>query len=139
MRVLRVGKPIPLQVELHDIAVDALRAVQEACKVGRPIGDLYRSFAESVRRSGYRFGNDKGLSYSVGYSLGATFAPNWMDYPLLYADNTTLIEANMVFFMHMGLRDDARGFAVTPGETIIVGENGVERLSKDSLAFRINA
>jgi len=139
MRVLRVGKPIPLQVELHNIAVDALRAVQEACKVGRPIGDLYRTFEESVRRSGYLFGNDKGLSYSVGYSLGATFAPNWMDYPLLYADNATLIEANMVFFMHIGLRDDARGFAVTPGETIIVRENGVERLSKDSLEFRINA
>jgi Xaa-Pro dipeptidase len=85
------------------------------------------------------FGNDKGLSHSIGYSLGATFAPNWMDYPLLYADNTILLEPNMVFFMHIGLRDDARGFAVTPGETIIVRENGIERLSGDSLAFQVNA
>ena len=75
----------------------------------------------------------------MGYSLGATFAPNWMDYPLIYGDNTALVEANMVFFMHIGLRDDARGFAVAPGETIVVRENGVERLSRDSLAFRVNA
>jgi Xaa-Pro dipeptidase len=138
MRVLRVGKPIPLQRELHNIAVEALRAVQAACRAGRPIGDLYRAFAEFIGKSGYLFGNDKGLSHSIGYSLGATFAPNWMDYPLLYADNSALLEPNMVFFMHIGLRDDARGFAVTPGETIIVRENGVERLSKDALEFRIN-
>ncbi|HYC13499.1 MAG TPA: Xaa-Pro peptidase family protein [Stellaceae bacterium] len=138
MRVLRVGKPIPMQVELHDIGVEALRAAQAACRIGRPIGDLYRAFAATVAKSGYKFGNDRGLSYSMGYSLGATFAPNWMDYPLLHGDNSTLVEANMVFFMHIGLRDDARGFAVAPGETIIVREDGVERLSKDSLAFRIN-
>jgi Xaa-Pro dipeptidase len=139
MRVLRVGRPVPMQVDLHNIGVDALRACQAACKVGRPLGDIYRAFAETVTRSGYEFASENALPYSVGYSLGATFAPNWMDYPLLYADNTTLIEPNMVFFMHMSLRDDARGFAVTPGETIIVRENGVERLSRDSLAFRINA
>jgi Xaa-Pro dipeptidase len=139
MRVMRVGEPIPLQIDLHNIGVDALRAAQAACRVGRPIGDLYRAFAAAVAKSGYKFSNDRGLSYSMGYSLGATFAPNWMDYPLIYGDNTALVEANMVFFMHIGLRDDARGFAVAPGETIVVRENGVERLSRDSLAFRVNA
>ena len=139
MRVLRVGKPIPLQVRLHDIAVDALRAGQAACKVGRPIGDIYRAVAATVTASGYEFAGGNALAFSVGYSLGATFAPNWMDYPLISADNGTLIAANMVFFMHISLRDDARGFAVSPGETVIVGESGVERLSRDSLAFRVNA
>jgi Xaa-Pro dipeptidase len=41
MRVLRVGKPIPQQTELHNIAVDALRAAQATCRPGRPIGELY--------------------------------------------------------------------------------------------------
>lgn len=139
MRVLRVGRPIPRQVELHKIAVEALHRGQDACKVGRPMGDIYRAFADIVRKSGYAFANGIDLPYSIGYSLGATFAPNWMDYPLLYGDNTMPIEPSMVFFMHIGLRDDGRGFAVTPGETIVVKENGVERLSSDLLAFRVNS
>jgi len=139
MRVLRVGKPIPLQIRLHEIGVEALRAGQAACKPGRPIGEIYRAVGRSVAASGYEFAGENALAHSVGYSLGATFAPNWMDYPLIYADNGTLIEANMVLFMHIGLRDDARGFAVSPGETVIVSKAGIERLSKDSLAFRVNA
>jgi len=58
MRVMRVGKPIPLQVRLHEIAVTALRAAQGACRVGRPIGDMYRAVAETVAKSGYEFAGE---------------------------------------------------------------------------------
>jgi Xaa-Pro dipeptidase len=139
MRVIRVGKPISKQIELHNLGVVALQACQAACKVGNPIGDIYRAFDRTVRSSRYEFGKkrDLGRPFSIGYSLGPTFAPNWMDYPLLYGDNSMLIQENMVFFMHMTLRDDERGFNAVPGETVIVKKDGVERVSSRSLEFMI--
>lgn len=139
MRVIRVGKPIPMQIELHNIAVTALKSCQAACKVGRPIGEIFQAFDKVMKESNYPFGSSKDLGrpFSIGYSLGNTFAPNWMDYPLLYGDNPILIEENMVFFMHLSLRDDERGFNAVPGETIIVKKNGPERLSKQSLEFKV--
>lgn len=138
-RVIRVGKPIPQQIELHKLGVEALLASQDACKVGQPLGNIFKAFERTVRNSTYPFGGakDLGRAFSTGYSLGTTFAPNWMDYPLLYGDNSILIEENMVFFIHSVLRDDERGFNAIPGETIVVKRNGVERLSRHSLDLKI--
>ena len=44
---------------------------------------------------------------ACGYSLGATFSPNWMDVPMIYADNPYIIESGNVFFMHMILMDSS--------------------------------
>ena len=109
--------------------------------MGRPIGDIFQAFERAVRNSNYKFGGkrDLGRPFSIGYSLGATFAPNWMYYPLLYGDNPLPIEENMVFFMHMTLRDDERGFNAVPGETVIVTKTSVERVSKRSLEFVIKS
>ena len=35
---------------------------------------------------------------ATGYSLGTTFAPNWMDWPMFYHANPVIAEENMVFF-----------------------------------------
>jgi|SRR5665213_1439961 len=141
MRVMRVGKPVQKQLDLHKVGVEALRNCQAACKIGNPLGDIYRAFDKTIEQSGYDFasGRDLALPFSIGYCLGATFAPNWMDYPLLYGDNSILVASGMVFFMHMTLRDDGRGFCAVPGETIIVTEAGPERVSRASLDFRVNA
>lgn len=140
MRTMRVGKPNPTQKKLHDIGVEALRACQlAACRIGEPIGSIYQAFVKVVTGSGYDFkdGAEAACGYSVGYALGSTFAPNWMDWPLLYRDNPLPIEENMVFFMHMTLRDDVRGFNCAPGETMIVKKSGPERVSKASLEFKV--
>jgi Xaa-Pro dipeptidase len=139
MRVIRVGKPPQEQIDLYKIGVEAVQACQEACKVGRPMGDIFQAFDRVVRTSRYQFGGKKDLGrpFSIGYSLGATFAPNWMDYPLLYGDNSNIIQENMVFFMHAILRDDERGFNAVPGETIVAKKGGVEKLSKQPLDFKI--
>ena len=67
---------------------------------------------------------------ACGYSLGATFAPSWMDWPMLYENNPVIIQKNHVFFMHMILMHSETQTAMNPGETYIVSENGCERLGK---------
>jgi Xaa-Pro dipeptidase len=70
---------------------------------------------------------------ACGYSLGSTFSPNWMDWPMLYTGNPYKIVPGNVFFMHMILMDSDSNLAMNLGETYLVTENGSERLGKQKL------
>ena len=72
---------------------------------------------------------------ACGYSLGTTYAPNWMDWPMLFKDNPIIAAPGMVFFIHMIIFDDNTGLAATLGRTSLVTEKGSEALSKASLEF----
>ena len=72
---------------------------------------------------------------ATGYSLGATFAPNWMDWPLLYHGNPVEAAPGMVVFVHIIIFDAANGLAMTHGRTYEVTEAGARSLSKASLDF----
>jgi len=67
------------------------------------------------------------------YSLGATFAPNWMDWPMFYHGNPIEAAPGMVFFIHIIVFDENQGLAMTLGETQLVTESGCEPLSQRSL------
>ena len=56
-------------------------------------------------------------SPACGYSLGTTFSPNWMDWPMLFSGNPVLAEPGMVFFLHCVVADSGRGVAMSLGRT----------------------
>ncbi|MDG2284351.1 MAG: aminopeptidase P family protein, partial [Alphaproteobacteria bacterium] len=85
--------------------------------------------AEVMDRRGYNHARMN----ACGYSLGAVFAPIWMDMPMLYNGNPVIAAPGMVFFLHMIMMDSDKGLAMAPGETILVTEQGNERLSAASL------
>jgi Xaa-Pro dipeptidase len=66
---------------------------------------------------------------ATGYSMGTTFSPNWMDWPMFYHGNQVIAEKNMVFFLHMILMDSESGIAMCFGHTVLVTDSGCERLS----------
>ncbi len=70
---------------------------------------------------------------ACGYSLGAVYAPSWMDWPMFYEGNSVEVGPGMVFFLHMILMDSEHGAAMCLGRTSIVGERGTEPLSKAPL------
>jgi len=78
-------------------------------------------------------GFNKSRMNACGYSLGSTFAPNWMDWPMLYTGNPYIIQPGNVFFMHMILMDSVNELAMNLGETYLVTENGNKRLGKQKL------
>ena len=67
------------------------------------------------------------------YSLGETFSPNWMDWPMFYRVNTVIVEKNMVFFLHIILMDSNSGKAMCFGNTVLVTDSGCECLSPHPL------
>ena len=78
-------------------------------------------------------GYNKSRMNACGYSLGSTFSPNWMDWPMLYTGNPYIIKPGNIFFMHMILMDSDNNLAMNLGETYLVTENGNERLGKQKL------
>ena len=71
---------------------------------------------------------------ACGYSLGSTFAPNWMDVPpMIFTGNPLIIKPGMVFFMHMILMDSEAQLAMNLGGEYLVTETGNERFGKEKL------
>ena len=134
MRTIITGKASERQREMHAICCDALAACQDALAPGRPIGEVFDAYARTCDAAGCR---EHRLN-ACGYSMGATFSPNWMDWPMFYTGNTVVAEADMVFFLHPLLTDSDRGLGMAVGETVRVTESGCERLSRAPLDLVIN-
>jgi Xaa-Pro dipeptidase len=129
MRTIPLGKVPVRQVEMHKVAVDALEACKATLKPGRPIGEVFDAHAKVLDAAGYR----QHRMNATGYSLGATFAPNWMDWPMFYHGNTEPAAPGQVYFIHLIIFDSEHGLAMTSGQTVLVNERGCEALSQRSL------
>ena len=134
MRTIVVGEASARHVELHARARDALLACEDALRPGAALGEVFDAHASVLDAAGLA---DHRLN-ACGYSQGTTFAPNWMDWPMLYHGNRIEAAPGMVFFLHMILFDSDRGVAATLGRTSLVGERGSEPLSDASLDLVVN-
>jgi len=131
MRTLLIGARPSRQHDLYRAAHDALLAVEDTLRPGNTFSDAFLAHARVMDEAGLA---DHRLN-ACGYSLGTTFAPNWMDWPMLYAGNPVEIRPGMVIFCHMILADSDHGLAMTLGRTSLIGERGPEVLSRHSLAI----
>lgn len=129
MRTIPVGKASDLHKRMHAVCIEALAACREALRPGEPVSAVFDAYARVCDKAGM---STHRLN-ACGYSLGTTFAPNWMDWPMFYAGNPTIVAPNMVFFLHMILMDSETGTAMCPGESVVVTQNGSERLSSRSI------
>ena len=125
MRTLAVGEASGYQRHLFSVVREALEEMTEALSPGRPVGevdDAHRRVLDAAGLKGHRYA-------ACGYSLGTTFSPNWMDWPMLFSGNTVPAEPGMVFFLHCIVGDSDRGIAMSLGRTCLVTEAGREVLS----------
>jgi Xaa-Pro aminopeptidase len=134
MRTVAVGSATDYQRRMFAATMDALAAMTEAAKPGRPLGEI----DEAHRRTYDKAGFEHARMAACGYSLGATYRPNWMDVPpMLYAGNPLPARPGMVIFMHAILIDRPAGYAMSAGHTAIITETGCEILSRAPLDYRI--
>ena len=128
-RTIPIGKINDKQKKMYDACVETLKACENKLKPGSTAGDIFDIHAKTFDKLGYK----NSRMNACGYSLGALFAPNWMDWPMLYTGNPYVIQPGNVFFMHMILVDSDNELAMNLGETYLVTENGNERLGKKKL------
>jgi len=128
-RTIPIGKADPKHFKMHEACIEALKNCENKLKPGNKIGEVFDVHAKTFDDLGF----NKSRMNACGYSLGATFSPNWMDWPMLYTGNPYVIEPGNVFFMHMILMDSDNELAMNLGETYLVTENANERLGKQKL------
>ena len=126
MRTIPIGKATALHAEMHKVCMEAMTACMETLQPGRPIGQVFDAYARVCDAAGMKAHRLN----ATGYSLGTTFAPNWMDWPMFYHGNPVIAEPNMVFFLHMILMDSEAETAMCFGHTVQVTRTGCETLSK---------
>ncbi len=128
-RTIPIGAADPKHVKMHEACVDALKNCENKLKPGNKIGEVFDVHAKTFDDLGY----NKARMNACGYSLGSTFSPNWMDWPMLYTGNPYVIKPGNIFFMHMILMDSENNLAMNLGETYLVTESGNERLGNHKL------
>ncbi|MGR3712991.1 MAG: M24 family metallopeptidase [Shimia sp.] len=129
MRTLIVGSASDLQKRMHAATVEALTACEAAITPDAPMGAVFEAHARVFDKHGFQ---DARLQ-ACGYGMGAVYNPIWVDFPMFYEGNPQLMQAGQVFFLHMILMDSATGQAMCNGHSVLVTDNGVERLSKSPL------
>ncbi len=128
-RTIPIGKVKDKQKKMYAACVETLKACENKLKPGNKVGEVFDVHADVFDRLGYK----KSRMNACGYSLGTTFAPNWMDWPMLYTGNPVVLAPGMVFFMHMILMDSDNQLAMNLGETYLVTNSGNERLGKKKI------
>ena len=128
-RTIPIGKINDKQKKMYDACIEALKACENKLKPESTAGEVFDVHAKTFDKQGYK----NSRMNACGYSLGALFAPNWMDWPMLYTGNPYVIKPGNVFFMHMILMDSDNELAMNLGETYLVTETGNERLGKKKI------
>ncbi len=129
MRTVVIGAPDARQRRMHAAARAALEACEAAIRPGRPMGEVYDAHARTLDAHG--FGHAR--LQACGYGMGAVYNPIWVDFPMFYERNPLPMQAGQVFFLHMILMDSDAGLAMCLGHSVLVGDGGAERLSRQPL------
>ena len=128
-RTIPIGKAKKEHFKMHEATIEALKNCEKKLVPGNKVGEVFDAHAQTFDELGF----NKARMNACGYSLGATFSPNWMDWPMLYTKNPYTIEQGNIFFMHMILMDSENQLAMNIGETYLVTKKGNERLGKHKL------
>jgi Xaa-Pro dipeptidase len=125
MRTVLTGVAGDRHKQMHAAGVEALAACQAAAVPGATYADIYAAHARVIDAHGLE---DCRLN-ACGYSLSANMPPSWMEEPMIYPGNTTVIEPGMVIFMHMILVDATNRLTMSYGETGIMHADRFEKVS----------
>ncbi|MCJ8238596.1 M24 family metallopeptidase [Peteryoungia algae] len=129
LRTVLVGNPTARHREMHTAALDGMRAIEHVLRPGHTFGEVFDAHAKIM--------DDRGLTRhrfnACGYSVGARFAPSWMEHQMFHAGNPEVIAADMTLFVHMIIMDSDRETAMTVGHTYLTTETAPRALSRHPL------
>ena len=125
MYVILTGEPDPRHRHMFEACAEALDACEAALQPDNTVGEVFAAHARVLTKAGYagHFLN------ACGYTMGATYPPTWMDWPMIYAGEPQVLAPNMVFFLHMILLNSDTGLSMSLGETAVITKTGCEPIS----------
>jgi Xaa-Pro dipeptidase len=133
MRTVMVGEPTARHRELYAACAAALQACEAAMRPGNTFGAVFDAHARVMDAHGVT----RHRLNACGYSLGARYAPSWMDFPMFFRDNPAVIAPDMVLFAHMILMDSDSGAAMCLGRTYLTTADAPEPLSRHGVEMLV--
>lgn len=135
MNVVLTGEASARQRDMFKACREALDACQETLRPGRTVGEVFDTHARVLTKCGF------GKSYlnACGYTMGATYPPSWMDWPMCFTGNPQVLEPGMTFFLHMILLDKETGLSMSVGEQAIVTTGACEPITHAPRRLVFNA
>ncbi|MBC6440875.1 MAG: aminopeptidase P family protein [Rhodospirillales bacterium] len=129
MFTILVGDPDDDHKAMYNACREALAACEDTIRPGATMGAVFDAHARVMDDHRFR---DHRLN-ACGYSMGATYPPNWMDWPMFFHGNPVEIEPNMVFFLHMILTNSENDHGMALGRSVAVTSTGCEPLHRAPL------
>ena len=123
------GKASKRHQELFEAAQAALLAIEKTLTPDNTFGDVFDAHARTMEAHGLT----RHRLNACGYSVGARFAPSWMDMPMFYQGNQEPIAPNMTLFAHVIIMDSETETAMTLGRTYLTTESQARSLSRHDL------
>ncbi|WLR91401.1 M24 family metallopeptidase [Shinella zoogloeoides] len=131
MRTAVIGEPSARHRELYSACRETMQAMEMVLRPGNTFGTVFETFARIL--------DERGLARhrlnTCGYSVGARFAPSWMDPQMFLLGNPQEIEPNMSLFVHTIILDSDTGTAMTLGQTYLTTTDAPKPLSRYGLDF----
>jgi len=131
MRTAVIGEPSNRHRELYSACREAMQAMEMVLRPGNTFGTVFETFARIVDERGLA----RNRLNSCGYSVGARFAPSWMDPQMFLMGTPQEIEPNMPLFVHTIILDSDSGTAMTLGQTYLTTTDTPKALSRYGLDF----
>ncbi len=133
-RTLWTGKASAEQLSMFTAAKDALEACRETLRAGNTVGQLFEAHRSTLEKAGL----GHAALNACGYTLGISYPPTWMDWPMIWADHPDVLEPGMVFFLHMILLDDRTGLTMSLADTSIVTDGACEQVTHAPAELVVN-
>ena len=129
MQTVLTGKVSRAHQDLYEGARAALQAVEKVLTPDSTFGDVFDTHAKVMEAHGLT----KHRLNACGYSVGARFAPSWMETQMFYSGNPEPIGPDMTLFAHMIIMDSEQGLAMTLGRTYLTTSGAPRLLSRHGL------
>jgi Xaa-Pro dipeptidase len=126
MRTVVVGRPLMRHQELFEAARQGMAAIEAVLRPGHTFGDVFDAHARVVEEHDMV----RHRLSACGYSVGARFAPSWIEPQMFVAGNAEPIRPNMTLFAHMILMDSDSETAMSLGRTYLITDGAPESLSR---------
>ncbi|MFB2550646.1 M24 family metallopeptidase [Ensifer soli] len=129
MRTIAIGTPSNRQRELYSACRETIQAIEMVLRPGHTFGTVFDVHARMMEERGLA----KHRLNTCGYSLGARFAPSWMEHQMFHAGNPQEIAADMSLFVHVIVVDSDSGAAMMLGQTYLTTGDSPRPLSRFGL------
>ncbi|TPW30395.1 M24 family metallopeptidase [Pararhizobium mangrovi] len=129
MRTVLLGEPSERHLALDAAARETLEEIEAVLRPGNTFGDVFAAYAEVMAAHDLT----RHRLNTCGYSVGARFAPTWIERQMFFAENAEPIQKNMTLFVHGMILDSDSGTAMTLGRTYLTTDEAPEPLTRFGL------